>query len=100
MSGGLTIGGSTIPGEYVVPELIGTFRGKYPDVRVSLMIGSRREVETWVDDGGVEIGGVGAAPVARALDGRPLMADELVVVVGAEHPWAARQAVSLDDLRA
>jgi DNA-binding transcriptional LysR family regulator len=28
------------------------------------------------------------------------MADELVVVVGAEHPWVGRRAVSLDDLRA
>jgi DNA-binding transcriptional LysR family regulator len=43
MSGELGIGGSTIPGEYVLPELIGAFRGKYPDVRVSLMIGSSRE---------------------------------------------------------
>ena len=100
MSGELTLGGSTIPGEYVVPELIGTFRGKYPDVRVSLMIGSSREVQTWVEEGRVEIGVVGAAPVSRALEGRPLMADELVVVVGAQHPWAAREAVSLDDLRA
>ena len=100
VSGELTIGGSTIPGEYVVPELIGAFRAKYPDVRVCLLIGSSREVQAWVEDGRVEIGVVGAAPTARALEGRPLMADELVVVVGAEHPWAGRPSVSLDDLRA
>jgi DNA-binding transcriptional LysR family regulator len=100
MSGELTIGGSTIPGEYVVPELIGTFRAKYPEVRVSLMIGSSREVQGWVEDGRVEIGVVGAAPASRAVEGRPLMADELVLVVGAEHPWAAREEVSLDELRA
>jgi DNA-binding transcriptional LysR family regulator len=99
VSGELTVGGSTIPGEYVVPELIGAFRGKYPDVRISLLIGSSREVQTWVEDGRVEIGVVGAVPAARVLEGRPLMADELVVVVGAEHPWAARATVSLDDLK-
>jgi DNA-binding transcriptional LysR family regulator len=100
MNGELTLGGSTIPGEYVVPELIGGFRGKYPDVRVSLLIGSSREVQSWVEDGRVEIGVVGAAPAARILEGRQLMADELVVVVGAEHPWAGRVEVSLDDLKA
>jgi DNA-binding transcriptional LysR family regulator len=100
IAGELTVGGSTIPGEYVVPELIGVFRGKYPDVRVSLLIGSSREVQSWVEDGRVEIGVVGAAPSGRVLEGRQLMADELVVVVGAEHPWATRKTVSLDDLKA
>jgi DNA-binding transcriptional LysR family regulator len=100
MSGELAIGGSTIPGEYVLPEVIGGFRSKYPDVRVSLMIGSSREVQAMVEDGRVEIGLVGAAPASRALDGRQLMADELVVVVGAEHPWASRGTILLDDLRA
>jgi DNA-binding transcriptional LysR family regulator len=100
MSGELTIGGSTIPGEYVVPELIGAFRGKYPDVRISLTIGSSRAVQACVEEGRVEIGVVGALPTARSLEARQLMADELVVVVGAEHPWATRAEVSLDDLKA
>ena len=50
MTGELTLGGSTIPGEYAVPELIGAFRGKYPDVRISLLIGGSREVQSWVED--------------------------------------------------
>ena len=100
VSGELMVGGSTIPGEYVVPPLIGAFRGKYPDVRISLLIGSSREVQAWVEDGRVEIGVVGAAPAVRVLEGRQLMADELVVVVGAEHSWAGRPTVSLADLKA
>ena len=99
-SGELTVGGSSIPGEYIVPALIGAFRGKHPDVRISLLIGSSREVQQWVEEGQVEIGVVGAAPTGRALEGRRLMADEIVVVVGAEHRWAARESVSLDDLKA
>jgi len=99
MSGELTIGGSSIPGEYIVPSLIGAFRGKYPDVRLTLLIGSSREVQQWVEEGRVEIGVVGTAPGSRTLEGRPLMADELVVVVGADHPWAGRPTVSIDELR-
>lgn len=100
VSGELTIGGSSIPGEYVVPGLIGAFRAKYPDVRFSLLIGSSRQVQQWVEEGRVEIGVAGTAPASRPLEGRPLMADELVVVVGAEHPWVGRRGVSLADLRA
>jgi DNA-binding transcriptional LysR family regulator len=99
VSGELMIGGSTIPGEYVLPALIGAFRAKYPDVSVSLRIGSSGEVQAWVDEGRVEIGVVGARPAARALESRQLMADELVVVVAAAHPWASRPTVSLDDLK-
>jgi DNA-binding transcriptional LysR family regulator len=100
VSGELTLGGSSIPGEYIVPALIGAFRGKYPDVRISLLIGSSREVQQWVEEGRVEIGVVGAPPSGRALEGRQLMADEIVVVVGAQHPWATRPSVSLDELKA
>src|SRR2546426_4804093 len=62
MSGELIVGGSTIPGEYLMPELIGQFRGKYPDVSVSLSIGSSRQVMDWVEEGRVELGMVGAVP--------------------------------------
>jgi len=100
VSGELVVGGSTIPGEYVLPALIGAFRAKYPDVSVSLRIGGSGEVQAWVEEGRVELGVVGAPPTARALEGRQLMADELVVVVAAGHPWATRATVSLDDLKA
>ncbi|HEX2441483.1 MAG TPA: selenium metabolism-associated LysR family transcriptional regulator [Methylomirabilota bacterium] len=99
VSGELTVGGSSIPGEYVMPELIGSFRSKHPDVRITLLIGSSREVQGWVEEGRVEIGVVGAPPSARTLEAQPLMADELVLVVGAEHPWATRTSVTLEDLR-
>lgn len=99
VSGELVVGGSTIPGEYVLPALIGSFRAKYPDVSVSLRIGASGEVQRWVEEGRVELGVIGAAPTARSLEGRRLMADELVVVVPPEHPWATREAVAVDDLR-
>jgi DNA-binding transcriptional LysR family regulator len=99
VSGHLIVGGSTIPGEYVLPALIGRLKAKYPDIAISLRIGSSREVNEWVEDGHVEVGVVGAAPASRALERKELMADELVVVVPAEHPWAGRPDVTLADVR-
>lgn len=100
MSGELVVGGSTIPGEYVLPALIGPFKAKYPDISISLLIGSSRQVSDWVTEGRVEVGVVGARSGDRALEFRELMADELVVVVPGEHPWVGRQAVTLDEVRA
>jgi DNA-binding transcriptional LysR family regulator len=98
MSGELVVGGSTIPGEYVLPALIGQFKMKYPDISVSLRIGDSRQVTEWVEQGRVELAVVGARPGSRAVDARELMPDELVIVVPANHPWSARKTVSLDDL--
>src|SRR5207302_9677736 len=44
MSGELVIGGSTIPGQYVLAALIGRFKAKYPEISVSLLIGDSRQV--------------------------------------------------------
>jgi DNA-binding transcriptional LysR family regulator len=99
MSGELVVGGSTIPGEYVLPALIGQFKGKYPDISISLHIGSSRQVSEWVEEGRVEVGVVGARPAARTLEAKELMPDELVVVVAATHPWATRRVTTLADLQ-
>lgn len=99
MSGELIVGGSTIPGEYVLPALVGTFKSKYPDICISLLIGSSRQVSEWVDDGRVEVGVVGAPPASKSLEARPLMDDDIVIAVPAGHPWARQASVTVADLR-
>ncbi|MGH7388652.1 MAG: selenium metabolism-associated LysR family transcriptional regulator [Candidatus Rokuibacteriota bacterium] len=99
MIGELVVGGSTIPGEYLLPALIGQFKAKYPEISISLRISSSRQVTGWVEDGSVEIGVVGARPASRALVARELMADTMVIVVPPDHPWAGRANVTLADVR-
>ena len=100
LSGELIIGGSTIPGEYVLPALIGQFKAKQAEISIVLLIGDSRQVTEWVEDGKVELGVVGARPGHRILEARELMPDELVVVVPAEHAWARRQTVTLAEVQA
>ena len=100
LSGELIIGGSTIPGEYVLPGLIGQFKAKQAEISIVLLIGDSRQVTEWVEDGRVELGVVGARPGQRILEARELMPDELVVVVPAEHAWARRQTVTLAEVQA
>ncbi|MGH7326127.1 MAG: selenium metabolism-associated LysR family transcriptional regulator [Candidatus Rokuibacteriota bacterium] len=98
MSGHLVVGGSSIPGEYVLPALIGQFKAKYPEISISLRVGSSRDVSEWVEEGRVEIGVVGARPSGRTLVARELMADEMVIIVSADHPWSGRESVRLADV--
>jgi DNA-binding transcriptional LysR family regulator len=99
MSGELIVGASTIPGEYVLPPLIGRFKAKFPDISISLLIGDTQGVLDWLLDGKVEAGVVGARIDHRGLEYRELMPDELVLVVPAEHPWHGRKTVTLEEVR-
>jgi DNA-binding transcriptional LysR family regulator len=98
MSGGLSVGASTIPGEYVLPPLMGRFKEKYPEISVSLLIQDTQRILDLLLEGKVEMGVVGARIEHRALEYTELMPDELVLVVPATHPWHGRKTVTLAEL--
>lgn len=99
LSGELIIGGSTIPGEYVLPALVGRFKDKYPDISITLLIGDSQAVIDWVADGRAELGVAGARIAHRGVDYKELMPDEVVVVVPAAHSWHGRRQITVDELR-
>ena len=99
MSGELLVGASTIPGEYILPALIGRFKEKYPEISITLLIGDSQAVIDWVLEGRAELGMVGARLPHRSLEYRELMPDEIVVMVPAAHPWNGRKQITLDELR-
>ena len=99
MSGDLLVGASTIPGEYILPALIGRFKEKFPDIAITLLIGGSQAVTEWVLEGRAEIGVVGARSAHRAIEYRELFPDDIVLIVGAAHPWHGRQRVTLEELR-
>ena len=87
VTGALLVGASSIPGEYVLPPIIGRFRERHPRVSITLQISDSRGIVQSVLDGQVEVGVVGADPSGRGLEAKPLMSDELVLVVPAGHAW-------------
>jgi DNA-binding transcriptional LysR family regulator len=100
MSGELLVGASTIPGEYLLPAIIGRFKDKFPDISITLLIGDSQTVIDWVAEGRAELGVVGARLSHRGVEYRELMPDDMVVVVPAAHPWNGRTEVTLAELRA
>ena len=96
--GRLVIGGSTIPGTYLMPQLIGDFKRKYPDVIVSLVIGSTDYIVESILKGGLELGIVGAKAETRKTIQSKLIEDEMRLIVPADHRWAGEKRVTLKRL--
>jgi DNA-binding transcriptional LysR family regulator len=96
--GTIHLGCSTIPGEYILPNLIGRFGEKYPHVTVFLTIGDSYEIETRVLEGRFELGVIGSKSSSKSLILHELWRDELVLAVPAFHPWAGRKTVTLKEL--
>ena len=98
MSGDLELGGSTIPGQYILPSLIGRFRENFPDIFIKLIIGDTMKITNMVLDGELELGIVGAKIRNNKLQFEQLFDDELVLAMSPDHRWARRSAIRLEEL--
>ncbi|RPI78561.1 MAG: LysR family transcriptional regulator [Desulfobacteraceae bacterium] len=96
--GQIEIGGSTIPGEYILPEHIGRFSRQFPDIFVNLLIADTDEIETKVLDGRLELAVTGSKPSNRNFAIKELWKDELVLAVPAGHAWAGLKEIGLKEL--
>ncbi len=96
--GEIKIGGSTIPGEYILPEIIGRFREKYPLVSVMLTIADTKEIESHVLKGDLELGVIGSMSSHKSLIRHELWKDKLVLAIPANHRWARKKMVSIEEI--
>lgn len=96
--GEINLGGSTIPGEYILPKIIGKFYEKYPFILIKLTISDSTEIERLVLSGALELGVIGSKSSSKDLIHYDLWKDELILVVHPAHRWAKRKAVSLNEL--
>jgi len=98
LSGTLALGASTIPGAYILPPLIESFRLYHPAIQLHLRIADTAAVVEDLLDDRLELGLVGARLKEQRLDCDEVFADELVFTLYPDHPWAGREPVRLDEL--
>jgi len=98
MSGELELGGSTIPGQYILPSLIGKFKQSFADIRIKLVIADTMNITNMVLEGSLELGVVGARMKNNKLEFDRLFDDELVLAISPNHQWSERSSISLDEL--
>lgn len=98
LSGHLLIGASTIPGTYILPALIGSFKALYSAIQITLRITDSGEVVERILDGSLEAGLIGARWDDRRISLEEVCSDELVLAVYPEHPWAQEGLIALEEL--
>jgi len=98
VTGKIVIAASTIPGEVLLPPILGGFKAVYPATRVALEISDSLTVISRVQDGTYEVGFCGIAPEGRELEYFKVAEDKIVLIVFPEHPFAKREKVSLPEL--
>jgi DNA-binding transcriptional LysR family regulator len=98
VKGSLDLGGSTIPGAFVLPAIIGAFTKRFPEVSVSLSISDTQQTIDSILSGDLELGVVGAVSSQAAISQTRLVDDELCLVVPADHRWSRRKRVTTQEL--
>ena len=99
MKGTLTLGASTIPGEYLLPSLLAEFKGLHPAIDIDLQISDTQGVITKVLAHEVEIGFVGTRDKSDKLVFKSLATDKLVLIASADSTWLHQDSLSVEQLR-
>ncbi|MDA2934700.1 selenium metabolism-associated LysR family transcriptional regulator [Acidobacteria bacterium AH-259-D05] len=99
LEGSLTVSASTIPGEYLLPQLLVEFHVQFPRVEIELSISDSREVCHRVADGRADLGCAGAQLDMVGLEYHHFASDQLVLVVPNDRKWQKVKKISIEDLR-
>ena len=98
LQGHLVIGGSTIPGGYLLPRMIGKFKAQYPHVRLSLIIEDTQQIIAGILQGALELGVVGAESREKNILQERLIEDEMRLIVPSGHAWGSKKKITLASL--
>jgi DNA-binding transcriptional LysR family regulator len=96
--GELSLGASTIPGEYLLPKLMGDFKKEHPHFILSLKIADTKEIVQWVLQGDVEYGMIGGKLNHNLLHYEKYERDDIIAVAPSSHPLTKKKKVDLVDL--
>ena len=86
-TGHLMVGASTIPGEYILPLLIGGFK-KYPGIDITLKVAGSSQVARWVRQREIDLGITGVPYNNEGIHCVPWLKDQLILIAPPSHQWA------------
>ena len=93
-TGRIRIGVISSIATHCLPDVIAEFRTHYPGIDYELLLGDYSEIEQWVREGRVDCG-FDRLPCPADFDATPYLTDELMAVLPAGHPLAARERIPL-----
>lgn len=98
VSGVLMIGASTTIAEYVLPSLLGEFKGTHPGINIRLSVSNSVGVVHMVENNTVDVGIVESPISNKNLSITVCWHDELVFICRPDHPMAKQKNVPVNQL--
>jgi DNA-binding transcriptional LysR family regulator len=98
VTGNIIIAASTIPGEVLLPPILGEFKALHPAISAQVEVSDSMTVISRVQEGAYDLGICGTVPEGRDLDYFKIAEDEVVLIVFPEHPFAQRKEISFLEL--
>jgi DNA-binding transcriptional LysR family regulator len=91
--GTLAVQASQTIASYWLPRYLVAFRRAHPGIVIRLTIGNTAQVAAAVHEGVADIGFIEGAIDDPVLTVEQVARDQLVIVVGAEHPWVSSERI-------
>jgi DNA-binding transcriptional LysR family regulator len=95
-SGELIVGASTIPGSYMLPFLMASFKHKYPDIVFQIIIGDSKDIIGKLLSHELLLGIVGALIPDDKLSYTHIAEDELIII--SSPNFMKKNTISLEEL--
>jgi DNA-binding transcriptional LysR family regulator len=98
--GSLTLAASQTVANYWLPPRIQTFQSSHPGIDLHVTIANTEQVAQAVHQGHADLGFVEGDIDDPLLSARKIDGDQLVVVVGMNHPWVGQRSIAPKNLSA
>jgi len=96
--GTLTIQASHTIAGYWLPRHLAAFHQTYPGIDIRLVVSNTRQAADAVLNGSAELGFVEGPVVDPLLASASVARDQMVIVVGGDHPWVDKPDIRPEDL--
>lgn len=96
--GKLIVGASTVPGEYILPAYMSSFKDTYPTTEVEIVTGSSESIVEDLINEDIHIGVVGMKINDSRITSKAFKKDKVVLIVRKNHPLTLLEKVHAKDL--
>ncbi|WP_318615235.1 LysR substrate-binding domain-containing protein [Sporosarcina sp. YIM B06819] len=94
----LTVGASLTIGEYLLPSLLGRFKKRKPEMKVTLTINNTPRVLEDLSNDVIDLALVEGMVENKDFIVEKFAEDELILVCPFDHPWKNRKEINIEEL--
>jgi DNA-binding transcriptional LysR family regulator len=96
--GNIRIACSTTTGKYILPQFAARFQYRNPGVRVSILNCTPDYIVPRLLENDADLGVISRDILSDELEFQEFFHDHIILIVPAEHPWAAREYIDPSEL--